>query len=130
MAIARGTFDVTMVPTEGPAAEGADVVTRFVLDKTYSGDLIGTGRGQMLASTTGTEGSAGYVAIEEIRGVLGGTDGGFVVQHFGIMDRGAATLQVPIIPDSGGGGLLGIRGELTIDVDDGTHTYTLTYALN
>lgn len=119
-----------MEPLAGAPAEGGDAVVRFVLDKSYTGDLTAVGRGQMLASRTAIDGSAGYVAIEHIAGALAGHEGGFVVMHFGIMDRGAPTLQVPIIPDSGTAGLAGISGELAIDVEeDGTHSYTLTYQL-
>jgi hypothetical protein len=130
MPIATGTFEVNMAPQAGSPAEGTDAIARFVLDKSYAGDLTATGRGQMLASRTAVDGSAGYVAIEHIEGKLAGHEGGFVIQHFGIMDRGSPTLHVPIIPDSGTGNLAGISGELTIDIEeDGSHSYTLTYEL-
>ena len=128
MPVAKGTFVVTLVPRTVSAAEGADVVARLALDKSYTGDLTARGRGQMLASRTGTDGSAGYVAVEVVEGAMAGLEGSFVIQHFGIMNRGKPSLQVPIIPDSGTAGFAGIRGELTIDIDeDGTHAYTLTY---
>lgn len=130
MPVATGTFEVKMEPQAGTAAEGADVISRFVLDKSYAGGLTAIGRGQMLAARTAIDGSAGYVALEQVAGTLDGLAGSFIVQHFGIMDRGAPTLQVPIIPDSGTAGLTGISGELAIDVaDDGTHSYTLNYEL-
>ncbi len=131
MAVATGIFEVAMEPTEVSAAEGADVVARFVLAKSYTGDLKAKGRGQMLAATTARDGSAGYVAIEHIEGTLAGVDGSFAIQHFGIMNRSTPTLQVLIIPDSGTGELVGISGELAINIDErGTHSYKLTYELS
>lgn len=128
MDIAKGTFEISLGPTDTAPAEGGGVIDRFVLDKAYTGDLAAHGRGQMLASTTATDGSAGYVAMEHIEGSLAGMHGGFVVQHVGIMDRGDPNLRVQIIPDSGTGGLVGIVGTLEIEVaDDGTHSYTLSY---
>jgi hypothetical protein len=111
-------------------AEGASFITRFVLLKSYTGDLKATGRGQMLASTTAIEGSAGYVAIEHVEGTLAGSEGSFVIQHFGVMNRGTPNLRVTIIPDSGTGDLAGISGKLAIDIDQqGVHKYTLTYEM-
>ncbi|MGH1491824.1 MAG: DUF3224 domain-containing protein [Acidimicrobiales bacterium] len=130
MAIATGTFEVNMEPMGGSAAEGGDAVTRFALDKTYAGDLIGSAAGQMLASTTAVDGSAGYVAIERIVGSLGDASGSFVIQHFGLMNRGDPSLDIAIIPDSGTEGLTGISGQMSIDVDaEGNHVYQLDYQL-
>ena len=36
-------------------------------------------------------------------------------------------LSVLVVPDSGTGELVGLSGELAIDVADGKHTYALTY---
>lgn len=130
MSVARGVFEVAMRPREVSEAEGGGAVSRFVLDKGYRGDLVASGRGQMLSTMTATDGSAGYVAMELVEGVLAGERGSFVLQHFGIMNRGEPTLQVTIVPDSGTDGFVGITGELAIDVDaDGTHRYTLTYEM-
>lgn len=127
MQTATGGFDVTMTPAPD---SGDGPIDRFLLDKAYKGDLVGTGRGQMLASTTAVDGSAGYVAIEHIEATVSGREGSFVVQHFGLMERGSAKAQIPIIPDSGTGALTGIGGNLTIDVDEeGNHLYRLSFRL-
>lgn len=130
MSIASGAFEITITPCQSSPEEGGAAVARQLLDKRYQGDLAAVGRGQMLASTTATDGSAAYVAIEVVEGELGGRRGSFVLHHRGVMDRGAPTLQVEIVPDSGTGELAGITGEVTIDVDDdGAHTYALSYRL-
>lgn len=126
---ARGTFEVKLSPQ--PPAEGAGdpALNRMALDKTFSGDLQGTSRGQMLAYRSDVEGSAGYVALERVEGGLAGRRGSFVLQHFGVMDRGAPELTVRVVPDSGTGELAGLQGTMTIEIEGGTHRYGFTYSL-
>ncbi|MDH3786405.1 MAG: DUF3224 domain-containing protein, partial [Acidobacteriota bacterium] len=76
-----------------------------------------------------TEGSAGYVAIEQVTGTLHGRRGSFVLQHTGTMNRGAPSLAVTVVPDSGTGDLVGLEGEFTINVEDGKHLYEFNYRL-
>jgi Protein of unknown function (DUF3224) len=124
METAQGTFDITMTPS--PIDDG---LGRFLLAKTYVGDLVGTARGQMLAYSTSVEGSAAYVALEVFNGSIGQRTGTFALQHRGVMDRGTPNLTVSVVPDSGTGDLVGIAGSLEIIVADGTHRYELTYEL-
>jgi metallo-beta-lactamase class B len=125
---AEGTFEVSMKP-ESTTEDDGITRGRMRLEKTFTGDLVGTGQGEMLTAMTGTQGSAGYVAIERVTGTLHGRAGSFVLQHTGIMDRGTPQLAVTIVPDSGTGELAGIAGTLAIDVADGQHRYTLEYSL-
>ena len=83
----------------------------------------------MLSAGTGTEGSAGYVAIEQVSGTLGGRTGTFVLQHSGTMNRGAAELIVSVVPDSGTGELAGLVGTMKIIVAGGKHSYEFEYAV-
>jgi hypothetical protein len=78
---------------------------------------------------TAVKGSAGYVAIEQVTGVLRGRRGTFFLQHRGVMDRGTPTLSVTVVPDSGTGELEGLSGTMTIDIAGGEHSYTFDYAL-
>ncbi|MDR0786528.1 MAG: DUF3224 domain-containing protein [Gemmatimonadota bacterium] len=121
---AAGPFDVKIVPVrdDGP-------IGRMSLAKTFSGDLAGSSEGQMLVFMAEVKGSAGYVAMERITGTLNGRQGSFVVQHLGLMDRGAESLTVVVIPDSGTDGLTGISGTMDIKVDGGAHSYLLRYTL-
>lgn len=127
MPIARGTFEVTMEPEPPFLDQDGIKLNRNVLRKEYSGDLVGTSEGQMVAAYTATPGSAGYVAIEHFTGSVGGKSGSFVLQHSGLMDRGDAALTVTIVPDSGTGELAGISGTLEIENEAGTHSYVLEY---
>src|SRR5258706_5980824 len=78
---ARGEFDVKMTPVSlaGPAED--TTLGRFSIEKEYRGDLVGSGRGQMLTAMTEVEGSAAYVAIERVTGVLEGRGGGVPLHH-------------------------------------------------
>ncbi len=122
---ATGSFEVTMAPQAAPDA----AIGRFALDKRFHGPLEATGTGELVTMRTPTEGSAGYVAIERVTGTLAGRTGSFALQHSGLMDRGAPTLHIAIVPDSGTDGLAGISGTLDIAVEGGTHRYTLRYRL-
>lgn len=123
---ASGTFTVALQPDPGQAGAG---IGRMHIDKRYSGGLQAQGTGTMLTGAGGVPGSAAYVAMEHVDGTLDGRRGGFLLVHRGVMDRGAASLQVQIVPDSGTGALQGIAGTLDIAVDGGTHRYTLHYRL-
>jgi hypothetical protein len=126
---ASGTFDVKLTPQT--VEEGADPgLARMSIDKQFHGDLEGTSKGFMLASSaTVVKGSGGYVAMERVTGTLKGHTGSFVLQHSGTMTRGTPTLSVTVVPDSGTGQLEGITGTLTIKIDQGKHSYEFEYTL-
>lgn len=124
---ASGTFVVKMAMQ--PAAEEQQSIGRFSLEKQFDGDLSGTSRGQMLAVNTVVEGSAGYVAMEQISGTLHGRTGTFALQHNGIMTRGVPQLSVTVVPDSGTGELSGLSGKLDIKIAEGKHFYEFDYTL-
>jgi Protein of unknown function (DUF3224) len=126
---AIGLFEVRMSPAPlGDAAADA-TLGRMLLDKTFSGDLVGTGKGEMLMAGTAVKGSAGYVAIERVTGTLGDRSGSFVLQHTGTMNRGAPQLSVTVVPDSGTGDFAGLTGRLAIIIADGKHRYEFDYTL-
>ncbi|MEX3786024.1 DUF3224 domain-containing protein [Paraburkholderia sp. BR14374] len=127
--IAKGTFIVSLQPMPFENAEAESKLGRMSIDKQISGDLAATTQGQMLSAMTNVKGSAGYVALEQVRGTLAGKQGTFVLQHIGVMNRGAASLAVTVVPDSGTGELSGIEGEFKIDIVDGAHSYEFAYRL-
>lgn len=128
--IAKGTFVVSLqsMPFEGEDAE-PKLLGRMSINKRISGDLEATTQGQMLSAGTSIKGSAGYVAIERVTGVLAGKRGSFVLQHTGIMSRGVPSLSVTVVPDSGTQELTGIEGEFKIVIAEGTHFYEFAYRL-
>ena len=99
------------------------------IDKRFRGDLDGVSRGEMLSVRGDVEGSAGYVALERVRGALHGRRGTFVLQHFGTMDRGESRLVLEVVPDSGTGELEHLSGSMSIRIEDGKHLYDFVYSL-
>jgi len=126
---ARGSFEVKITPQAALEGVGDPSIGRMALDKRYYGDLEAASLGQMLAAGTEVKGSAGYVALERVSGTLHGKRGTFVLQHNGLMNRGAPTLTIVVAPDSGTGELAGLSGSMRIDISDGKHFYTLDYSL-
>ncbi len=126
---AKGTFELQM--TGEPPYDVVDGVSlgRVRFDKTFSGPLHATSVVHMLAARTNIDASAGYVALERVTGALDGKRGTFVLQHTGIMNRGARSLSVTVVPDSGTGELGGLSGRMDIQIVDGKHVYELEYEL-
>lgn len=122
-----GSFEVKMSPQPGELQ--ADGIGQFRLDKTYQGPLNATAVGLMTAHRTSVEGSAGYVAIERVRGTLEGRSGSFVIQHSGLMWGETRQLVIEVIPDSADGELTGLRGRMGIRIEDGAHFYDFEYSL-
>jgi hypothetical protein len=126
---ATGSFEVNVQPLSNAEVSDDVMLGRFLLTKKFSGDLVADARGQMLSASTGTAGSAGYVAIDQVTGTLEGRAGSFVLQHSGTMNRGAPVLSVTVVPDSGTGGLSGLSGALRINIVDKKHFYEFDYSL-
>lgn len=129
---ARGPFDVKLSPQplaledEGEGAARG----RMSIDKLFHGDLEARSKGEMLSAMTGTQGSAGYVAIEKVSGMLGGRSGTFVLQHMATMTRGEPHLHIIVVPDSGTGELAGLSGTMKIVIaEGGKHFYEFDYEL-
>jgi|SRR5690606_19559066 len=126
--VATGTFDVTLTPRAADSA-GSERVGRMSMAKRFHGGIEGVGTGEMLTAMSPVEGSAGYVAMEEISGTLDGRRGSFVLQHSGTMNRGAPTLVISVVPDSGTDELAGLTGTMTVTVTEGEHRYEFRYEL-
>lgn len=126
---AAGSFEVKLAPVGLHDENLGSQIGRFSIDKQYSGDLMAIGRGEMLSAMGQEQGSAAYVAIERVTGLLHGRSGSFVIAHRGVMTRGTPDLVIVIVPDSGSGELAGISGSMTIDIRGRDHFYTLDYEI-
>jgi hypothetical protein len=102
---------------------------RMSIDKTFKGELSAESKGEMLSAMTPEKGSAGYVAIEQVEGMLSGKKGSFILQHFGIMNKGDQRLILEVVPGSGTGELTGLTGSMAIIIEDGNHRYEFEYEL-
>jgi hypothetical protein len=126
---ASGTFDVKVIPQAADDSAGGPF-SRLFLDKRFHGQLDGTSRGQMLGTmSTVVQGSGGYVALEQVTGTLDGRRGSFILQHNGTMQKGAPTMRVTVVPDSGTEELAGLAGTMTIVIEGSKHSYVLEYRL-
>lgn len=127
---ARGPFDVKLSPLAGYAQTGDPALGRMSIDKQFHGELDATSQGEMLTAGSAVQGSAGYVAIERVSGTLHGRRGTFALQHTGVMTRGSPELTITVVPDSGTGQLVGLRGRMGIDIAaGGKHSYDFEYSL-
>ena len=127
--VAKGEFVVKLMPLTFEGQPDGSKIGRMSIDKTITGDLVATTKGQMLSAMTEVKGSAGCVAVERVEGVLKGKNGSFVLQHTGTMSQGSPSLSVTVVPDSGTGELVGLAGQFNIIVVAGKHSYEFTYTL-
>jgi hypothetical protein len=123
---ARGAFTVEIKPLTPAPADG---LGRFSIDKTMTGDLTGSTKGEMFSAGDPEQGVAGYVAIEVFTGALAGKHGSFALQHSATMQASGRTMSVVVTPGSGTGDLKGLSGEFTIEILNGRHEYDLAYTL-
>jgi hypothetical protein len=128
--IITGQFTVALAPIDG-YAKGQNGINlgRMSIDKTFKGALNASSQGEMLSAMTPVQGSAGYVAIEQVIGELEGKKGSFVLQHFGTMDKGQDSLILNVISDSGTDELEGLAGSMKIRIENGVHYYDFQYTL-
>lgn len=128
MTHAGGTFEVKLNPVPTAHDHSGAPLARFSIDKQFQGDLVATSKGEMLTGGSAeVRNSAGYVAIERVSGTLHGKPGSFILQHSGSMNRGAPSLVISVVPDSGTGELAGISGNMTIIIEGGKHSYSFDY---
>lgn len=125
----RGTFDVKLTPRTSDDNTQDATLGRMSIDKQIHGDLEATSKGTMLTAGTALKDSGVYVAIERVTGTLGGRGGSFTLHHTGIMNRGAQSLAITVVPDSATGQLEGLAGTMTITIVDGKHFYDFEYTL-
>lgn len=122
--LAKGEFTVEVVPQN----DGEFSAGRLTINKIYSGDIAGTGKGQMISKRI-ENGPAAYFAIEEVTATLGGKTGSFTLLHKGFMDANGTELNITIMPHSGTGDFAGITGTYNIIQQDNKHFYELQWEL-
>ena len=92
---------------------------------TYDGEMVGESTIQYLMSYN-ADGSGSFVALEKFVGSVGGKSGSFIFQHIGTFEPVKATLTV--LPESGTGELVNLRGEATIELAGHQESYPITLA--
>jgi hypothetical protein len=125
---ASGAFDVKLTPQSNEKVEGG-ALGRMSIEKQYHGDLEASATGEMLTAMSNVKGSAGYVAIEQVSGALGGRTGSFVLQHNATMTRGVSQQAIMVVPDCATGQFEGLAGTVTINIVEGKHFYKCEFTL-
>jgi len=125
---ATGTFEVKLTPQDDKSED--KLLGRMSITKQWHGEIEGSSTGQMLTGGDVNTGSAGYVAMEKFTGTVKGRKGTFILQHSATMTKGKGDLMITVVPDSGTDDLKGIRGKLTIRIENGKHFYDLEYGLS
>jgi hypothetical protein len=123
--VASGSIEFELKRVHEPEAP----VEAMAVSKTFDGDLDGTSSGQVLAVHGPEEGSAGYVAMERVTATLAGVSGTFALQHIGSRDKGVPTMSVNVVPGSGTGGFVGLKGSMEVSIENDKHLYAFRYSL-
>ena len=114
---------------EKPYSEGKDLpkLTRASVHKTFTGDVEGEGQVEYLMMYR-ADGSATFVGLERVTGRIAGKSGSFVLQRTGVFENGQAKESYSVVPGSGSGQLVGLRGEGRSAVGHGSeHPFALDY---
>ena len=126
-----GKFDVSLNPMDTYATSvDSSQLCRMSIDKQFHGDLSAESKGEMLSVLTQVQGSAGYVAIEQVVGTLVGKQGSFVLQHYGVMADGTDRLILEVVPNSATNELIGLSGTMAIRIENGQHFYDFDFTLD
>src|SRR5580704_15355724 len=100
--------------------DGVDApkMTRAVVTKRYSGDIAGTSTTEWLM-LYGEDGSATFVGIERISGVMSGREGSLVLRHIGSFENGVAKGVLDVVEGGGSGALRSAAGDGQFLADPG-----------
>src|SRR5262249_2321779 len=128
MATVTGEVEVTSWHEEPYAErEGDRKLTRAVVTQKLSGDLSGTGAVQWLMSYQ-DDGTARFVGLQQLDGAIEGRNGSVVVDTVGDFDGKQATGAWRVIPGSGTGEWVGMRGDGRFEAPLGSRArFTLDY---
>lgn len=129
---ATGTFEVQVKPVEPSDIAKAADTGRMTIDKTWTGSITGTSKGEMLTGITKENASMAYVAMERFSGSVDGHTGTLLFSHTAAMRNNQPRpqdLNVTVVPGSGTGALEGIEGRLAIEIVGGVHRYDFAYTL-
>ena len=126
----KGQFAIKATPLELGDAEKRLGAMRMMFEKHFSGTLEANSIVVMLGLMKKDVGSGGYVALERVEGILNDRKGSFCLQHSSSMNRGKPEQKINVIPDSGTDELVGLSGQMKIDVVNGEHFFTFEYSLN
>ena len=127
---ATGTFEIDSWDEDSYDELEGTKLARARVAKTFYGDVEGTSTTDLLLAYGAEEGSAAYVGFERVVGSIHGRSGSFVLHHTATSSPEGRSATWSVVPDTGTGGLLGLRGEAEISVGPGgEHSFALNYDL-
>jgi hypothetical protein len=105
-------------PADGP------VLTRIHVEESFSGDIEGDGVVEFLQAAR-ADGSATFVGIERVHGIVAGKKGSFLLQDSGTLEGNIVSGEWFVVPGSGTGQLAGLRGNggFRADLGEGAHVH-------
>jgi uncharacterized protein DUF3224 len=107
---AKGTFKVESWDEDSYAETGdGGKLTRASVKQAFAGDIEGAGSVQWLMAYRPDE-TADFVGLQQIAGRLAGRSGEFVLKTSGTFDGKTAEGEWTVVPGTGTGDLLGLRG--------------------
>jgi hypothetical protein len=126
--IASATFEIDSWDEQPWDESRGARLTRTSVRKTFHGEIEGTSVGELLMAYAENTASRAYVGFERITGRVEDRIGSFVLHHTATASGAGHAVSWSIVPDTGTGGLEGIRGEAQIIVEPkGGHSITLDY---
>ena len=125
----NGKFSVKAIPQPDDETIQKIGAMKMTFEKQFEGALHSQSLVSMIGMMNQSIGSGGYVALEKVTGALEGRQGSFCLQHSSIMERGKPQQSITVIPDTGTDQLVGLVGQMTIDIIDGQHFYNFEYQL-
>jgi Protein of unknown function (DUF3224) len=131
MATAKGEFVHTSWDEETYVERDGDrKLTRASVAQDVSGDLAGTAQVQWLMSY-GHDGTAHFVGLQQVEGVIDGRQGSVVLETIGDFDGAEAAWTAKILEGSGTGDWAGMRGEGRFRAPHGPKaSFTLEYSFD
>jgi len=91
------------------SADGPSLV-EVQLTETFSGDIEGESTVRVLQAA-GKDGTMSFVALQRVRGSVGGRKGSFLLQPHGTVVGKETHAEWSVVPGSGTGELKGLRGD-------------------
>jgi hypothetical protein len=104
-------------------------LTRAEVEQSFTGDVAGEGAAQWLMSYR-KDGTAHFVGLQRVTGVIGDRKGSFVLETVGEFDGAEARWSATVIGGSGTGDLEDLRGSGSFRAPHGsTAEFELEYEL-
>lgn len=105
-------------PAEGPA------LSRLHVEESFAGDIEATNVVEFLLSAN-ADGSASFTGFGRLKGSVGGKRGTFLLQEAGTIKGNIVSGEWSVVPGSGTGELVGLRGTggFLADLGQGAKTH-------